>query len=147
MVALEKELHPLSGLRSACYLCMSERIEDIASPLRRFLIRWVYFKWSWYSGHAVHDMGIFTDREVAEDVARQKRDETGKAWSVKELPVNGLLGEAPVRYGFYSFPGSDADSRYRNRKVKLQAVEADDLQLVNRLKRQVDEFSAFVRSQ
>jgi len=127
MAALEQEFHPLNGLRSAYYVCMTERIEDVTSWVRRFLIRLVYFRWQWYSGAAVHDMGIFTDRDVAETVARQKRDETGKAWSVKELPVNGLLPEVPVKYGFYAFPGATADERYRNRQSRLQAVETRDL--------------------
>jgi hypothetical protein len=95
--------------------------------LRRLLIRLIYFKWDWYSGKSVHDMGIFTDREVAEDIARQKRIETGKAWSVKELPVNGLLPERAVRYGFYSFPGAKEDAKYRNRRNKFVAVPSRDL--------------------
>lgn len=137
-VAAELQMHPLNGLRSAYYLCMSERIEDIASPWRRFFIRLVYFKWQWYSGGATHDMGIFTDREVAESIAKQKRDETGKAWSVKELPVNGLLPDKAVRYGFYSFPGSNADKKYRNRRVRLQAVESGDVQQLKSLMPQVE---------
>lgn len=138
--------HPLMGLRSAYYVAMRERIEDIASPWRRFFIRLIYFKWDWYSGCSIHGQGIFTDYDVAEEVAMRKRLETGKAWSVKELPVNGLLPEQAVQYGFYSFPGSDANGRYRNRKVRLQAVETQDLKLVNDLKKQVDKFSAFVRT-
>lgn len=146
VVALERDLHPLDGLRSAYYVSMGEPLDEIASPLRRLLIRLIYFRWDWYSGQSVHDMGIFTDREVAEEIATRKRTETGKQWSVKELPVNGLLPEIPVRYGFYAFPGSDADARYRNRRIKLEVVETRDLKLVNELKNQVDQFSAYLRT-
>lgn len=125
VVALESDLHPLIGLRSAYYICMREPLEEIASPLRRFFIRLVYFKWDWYSGHSVHDQGIFTDRDVAEDIAKQKRAETGRAWSVKELPVNGLLCDGAVQYGFYSYPGSAKDAKYQNRKTKFVAVDSD----------------------
>jgi hypothetical protein len=96
--------------------------------LRRWLIRFVYIKCEWCSDYAVHDMGIFTDRDVAEEIAARKREETGKAWSVKELPVNGLLPDAAIQYGFYSFPDSKADHRYRNRVVKFAAIPQNDLE-------------------
>lgn len=146
MVALESKLHPLTGLESAYYICMKEPLETIASPFRRFFIRLIYFRWQWYSGQSVHDMGVFTDREVAESVAAQKRTETGKEWAVKELPVNGLLPERAVRYGFYSFPGSKYDAKYRNRRTQFEAVATADLAQVGKLKQQIDQFTASVRA-
>jgi len=98
----------------------------------------VYFRCEWASDYSIEDMGIFTDRDVAESIAQQKRDETGKAWSVKELPVNGLLPDEAVRYGFYAFPGSDADARYRNRRSQLQAVETDHLDSLRQVAKKVD---------
>jgi len=128
VVAVEDDLHPLTGLRSAYYIAMRQPLEDIASPIRRFFIRLIYFKWDWNSGASIHGQGIFTDREVAEEVAARKRLETGMAWSVKELPVNGLLSEEAVQYGFYSFPGSPADARYRNRVIEFAAIPKNDLE-------------------
>jgi hypothetical protein len=145
MVALEKDYHPLVGVKFAYYINMREPIEAITSPWRRFFIRLVYFKWKYFSGAAVHDMGIFTDRDVAEELAAMKRKETGMAWSVKELPVNALLPEVPVRYGFYSFPGSKYDYKYRKRTGWLHAVEPSTLQLAQELKTKVGEFASFVR--
>lgn len=120
--------HPLTGIRSAYYIARRQRIEDIASPVRRWLIRLVYFKWDWYSGASIHGQGIFTDRDVAEEIAARKCLETSEAWSVKELPVNGLLSDDAVQYGFYSFPGSKMNDKYRNRVRKFAAIPQNDLE-------------------
>lgn len=147
MAAAQQQIepHPLVGLKFAYYVNMKEPLENIASPWRRWLILLVYFKWKWFSGSAVHDMGIFTDQDVAEEVARRKADETGMAWSVKALPVNALLPDVPVKYGFYSFPGSSRDYKYRKRPGWLQAVEPSDIQKLSALKQRVDEFAAAIR--
>ena len=142
---VEARANPLVGLQVAYYLCMREPLSAL-SWLRQMLIRAVYFHCDWASDYAIHDMGIFTDREVAESIARQKTKETGKAWSVKELPVNGLLPEIPVRYGFYSFPGTPADYKYRNRQTEFVAVRATDLKAMEEVKTQLDQLTNDVRS-
>lgn len=133
MVAVQSEVqpHPLHGLQSAYYLCERKSMRDL-SQLRRWLIRLVYAKCEWASDYCIHDMGIFTDREVAEEVARQKSIETGNLWSVKELPVNGILPERAVRYGFYSFPTSEADKFYREHRTQFEAVPANTLDVIDR---------------
>lgn len=145
MVALEKTVHPLHGLRSAFYICERKSMKDLAR-LRRWLIRLVYAKCDWASDYCIHDMGIFTDREVAEEIARQKSEETGNLWSVKELPVNGLLPDRAVRYGFYSFPTSEADGLYRKHRTVFDAVEHQDVELVKKVAGQMDELMSLVRS-
>lgn len=138
MAAEPHDLHPLTGTRSAYYLSMREPLSSLPR-WRQWLIRFVYFKCNWASNYATHDMGIFTDRGVAEEIAARKRAETGKAWSVKELPVNGLLPEAPVKYGFYSFPGTAADYQYRNRVNRFVPVQAKDLSGLERIEARLGE--------
>lgn len=127
----EMEPHPLHGLRTAYYLCERKSMRDL-SWLRRWLIRLVYAKCDWASDYCIHDMGIFTDREVAEEIAQQKSIETGNLWSAKELPVNGLLPEQAVRYGFYSFPTSEADRFYQEHRTKFDAIPSDALDVIDR---------------
>lgn len=129
MVALEKNLpHPLAGLKFAYYLCQRKSMKRELSRLRCWLIRLVYAKCDWASDYCIHDMGIFTDEDTAREVARVKSEETGNTWSVKKLPVNAVLCNEPVRYGFYSFPTSDADEFYQNHRTKFKAVLSRDLE-------------------
>jgi hypothetical protein len=135
VVAMERP-HPLNGVRSAYYICERKSMKNL-SWIRRWAIRFVYAKCEWASDYCIHDMGIFTDRDVAEEIARQKSKETGNLWSAKELPVNGLLPDESVRYGFYTMPASEGNEFYQKHRTRFEPIAADALKVIDQKTEQI----------
>jgi len=78
-------------------------------------------------------MGVFTELATALEEASRRSKESGKTWSVKELPVNAVLPDQACNFGFYSFPGSPIDNKYRARQLDVVAVRD-----VERMKRETE---------
>lgn len=135
-------LSPLLGLPSAFHIGKRKSIKNLPR-WRRWLIRTVYFKCKWGSDYSFEHMGIFTDLDVAEHVAEVLRnDNPDDIYSVKELPINAVLPDAPVKYGMYSVPASDINDKYQKRPGWLPAVSTQDVEKWAALEVKFDELEA-----
>lgn len=120
---LVREIRALGAL----YAVGKRRPITELTPEQQEKVREAYRDTHWASDYGIDLLGIFTSKELAEQVCRER----GPNYFYTKLPIDCCLTDEVV-FGEWAhqFPGSDATELYENLEAATVAVRVSDLRVI-----------------
>lgn len=125
MSAAVKRAPLLAAVETAYYVGKRRPLAEL-SLLRRWLIRFAYFRTGWASDFSIECLGIYTDRNEAVEAANVP------GGFMHALPVNASLPERNCRYREHIFPASEAAGKYRRASPDVEVTSRSQIEKVHR---------------